>query len=139
MGKERKVTLDTNILISALGWKGNPRKILQRIMDGEIDLFISFEQFEELSRVLDYPKFQFTEEQKARLKSLVSSLAAFVETSNKLDIIKEDSSDNRVLESGLVANVDFIVSGDEHLLALGKLGRIKIVRASDFLKLISSS
>jgi putative PIN family toxin of toxin-antitoxin system len=63
LGK-RKVTLDTNILISALGWKGNPHKILQKVIDGEIELFISYDQFDELSRVLDYPKFDFTDEQK---------------------------------------------------------------------------
>jgi len=60
----RKVTLDTNILISALGWKGNHHQILQKVIDGEIELFISYDQFDELSRVLDYPKFDFTDEQK---------------------------------------------------------------------------
>jgi hypothetical protein len=64
---KRKVTLDTNILVSALGWKGNPHKIL-KVIDGELDLFISSAQSEEPSRVLDYPKFGFTEEQKGRSK-----------------------------------------------------------------------
>jgi putative PIN family toxin of toxin-antitoxin system len=54
-----KVTLDTNILVSALGWdKGKPREILQKVVDREIELFISHEQFEELSRVLDLSKAQ---------------------------------------------------------------------------------
>jgi uncharacterized protein len=64
---KRKVTLDTNILISALSWKGNPHKILQKVIDGEIELFISYDQFDELSRVLDYPKFDFTDEQRQGL------------------------------------------------------------------------
>ena len=41
MGKERtKVTLDTNILVSALGWKGNPHRLLERVINGELELFI---------------------------------------------------------------------------------------------------
>ena len=66
MGKRTKVTLDTNVLISALGWKGNPHRILQKAIDGEIELFLSNEQFEEFARVLDYPKFDLTDDQKSR-------------------------------------------------------------------------
>ena len=53
--KNTKVTLDTNILVSGLGWKGNPHKILEKVIRGEIQLFTSREIYEELSRVLDYP------------------------------------------------------------------------------------
>ena len=70
MGKT-KVILDTNILISALGWKGNPRKIFNKVIQGEIEFVSSDEQFVELSKTLNYPKFGFTEEQKDRFKSLI--------------------------------------------------------------------
>jgi len=131
---KRKVTLDTNILISALGWKGNPHKILKQIVNGEIDLFISYEQLDELSRVLEYPKFAFTEEQKRRFKALMSEAATLVKSSRKVDIIKDDPSDNRILECALVANVDFIITGDAHLLSLRQFGRTQIIKATDFLK-----
>jgi predicted nucleic acid-binding protein len=49
-------------------------------------------------------------------------------------MVKDDPSDNRILECAQAAEVDFLVSGDEHLLALGRLGRTRIVSASDFLK-----
>lgn len=132
MGK-RKVTLDTNILVSALGWKGNPHKILQKVVDGEFDLFMSYAQYEELAKVLDYPKFGFTEEQKTRFKTLVSRITTSIKTPIELDVVKEDPSDNRILECALAADVDFIVSGDEHLLSLETFGRIRIVSARDFL------
>ena len=45
MGKTAKVVLDTNVLVSALGWQGNPHKVLQRVVDKEAELFISYEQF----------------------------------------------------------------------------------------------
>lgn len=134
MGKRTKATLDTNILISALGWRGNPHRVLQKLVDGEIELFISTEQFEELARVLDYPKFDFTEEQKVRFKALILAIATIVKPKRRLDIVKEDPSDNRILECALVADVDFVISGDEHLLSLGQVERIKIVKANEFLK-----
>jgi putative PIN family toxin of toxin-antitoxin system len=131
-----KVTIDTNILVSGFGWKGNPHRVLDMVVRGEIELFTSREQFEELSRVLDYPKFEFSDKQKVGFKSLLSSVASFVETATELDIIKEDPTDNRILECAMVADVDFIVSGDEHLLSIKKFGRIEILMASEFLKSI---
>jgi uncharacterized protein len=86
-----------------------------------------------LARVLDYPKFDLTEEQKDRFKALISATATFVEP-KKLDIVKEDPSDNKILECAQAADVDFIVSGDDHLLSLRKFGRIEVVEATEFLK-----
>jgi len=135
VGKKRpKVTLDTNVLVSALGWKGNPHRILGKVIEGDLELFISNEQFMELSRVLEYPKFGFTEEQKTRLKAVISAIATFVEPRTELHIIKIDPSDNRILECALVAKLDFIVSGDEHLLSLGRFGRTRITTPNKFLK-----
>jgi putative PIN family toxin of toxin-antitoxin system len=130
-----KVVLDTNILISALGWNGKPHKILAQIISGDVELFISQAQFDELSRVLDYPKFEFEEEQKSRFKALVSAVATFVDAPARLDVVKEDPADSLILESAVAARADFIVSGDEHLLSLGKVNGTRILTANDFLKL----
>ena len=55
MGK--KVVLDTNIFISALGWKGKPRQIFQKCINDELELVTSPQQISELVRVMGYPKF----------------------------------------------------------------------------------
>ena len=78
MGK-KKVVLDTNILISTLGWKGKPREIFNRIIKGEFELMISTEQIEELSEAMNYPKLGFTEEQKLRFLTLVLEIANLIE------------------------------------------------------------
>jgi len=132
MGKT-KTTLDTNILISALGWEGNPKKVFDKVVNGEIELVISDEQFNELTETLDYPKFQFTEEQKDRFKSLVLELATFVKPVEKIAEIKNDPDDNIILEVAIAGNVEHIVSGDPDLLDLKEFRGIKIVTAREFL------
>ena|SRR4030067_1904059 len=132
MGK-KKVTLDTNILISSLGWVGNPRRVLEKVIDTDIELVISEGQFRELSRVLEYPKFGFTKEQKDRLKSLVLKISTLVKPEVKIDVIKSDPDDNIILECAIAGNVDYIVTGDPDLLALKEFRGIKIVKAKDFL------
>lgn len=133
MGKT-KATLDTNIFISALGWKGNPNKVFGKIVDGKVELVISNEQFAELSEALDYPKFQFTDEQKDRFKSLILEIATFVKPVEKIDIIKNDPDDNMILEAAIAGNADYIVTGDPDLLELKEFRGIKIVKAKEFLE-----
>jgi len=62
----------------------------------------------------------------------------FVEPKKKLELIKDDPDDNIVLECALEGNVDYIISGDEHLLELKKFENIRIVSANDFLKIIDN-
>jgi len=130
---KKKIVLDTNILISALGWNGNPRDIFRRIIDGEFELIISQKQLEELKDVMNYPKFIFTENQKSRFISVLLASAKLVETSDKLKVIKEDPDDNTILESAVENNGDYIISGDDHLLKLKEYASVKIVTAAEFL------
>ena len=132
MGK--KATLDTNVLISALGWIGNPRKVFDKVVNGEIELLISDEQFDELSEVLEYQKFKFTDEQKTRFKALILELATFVKPVEKIDVIKGDPDDNRILECAVAGDVDYIVTGDPDLLVLKEFRGIKISSPKDFVK-----
>ena len=135
MGK-KKVVIDTNILISALGWKGKPNEIFSRVLDEEFELIISQKQIEELREVMNYPKFSFTEEQKSRFITLLLNVAKVVEISNKLKVIKEDPDDDIILETAVENNVDFIISGDHHLLKLKEYSNVKIVTANEFLSQI---
>jgi uncharacterized protein len=91
---------------------------MEQVVRGDVELFTSHVQFEELSRVLDYPKFGFSEVQKLRFKTLVSAITTFVSAPARLDIIREDPADNTILDCAVVAKADFIVTGDEHLLSL---------------------
>ena len=132
MGKT-KVLLDTNILISALGWSGKPKVIFEKCLHGELVLVTSPNQIEELRRVMDYPKFNFTEEQKARFISIILEIATMVEITGKVKVIVDDPDDNAILETAIVGNANYLISGDPHLLKLKEFARVKIITASEFL------
>jgi uncharacterized protein len=129
-----KVLLDSNIFISALGWKGKPRVIFEKCLYGELELVTSADQLDELMRVMDYPKFKFTEEQKQTMLGIITAIATVVEIPRKLEVIKEDPDDDIILETAVVGNVDYLVSGDPHLLELVKFGQLKIITVNDFLE-----
>ena len=47
-----KLVLDTNIFISAFYWGGNSQKIINRIIEGIDELYISEEIINEISEVM---------------------------------------------------------------------------------------
>jgi predicted nucleic acid-binding protein len=51
LGK-RRVVADTNVIISAMGWEGNEKRILEKALSGEIILIESNSMMEELEDVL---------------------------------------------------------------------------------------
>jgi putative PIN family toxin of toxin-antitoxin system len=135
MGK-KKIVLDTNILISAFGWKGKSQEIFNRVLNGELELFSSQKQMEEIVRVLAYPKFGFQEEQKSRFISILYSIAKIVDIPGKLKVIADDPDDDVILETAVVSNSKFLVTGDEHLLSIKEYKGVMILTASELLDVI---
>ena len=135
MGK-KKIVLDTNVLVSAFGWKGNPRNIFRRAVLGELELFVSYDQLAELKRTIEYPRLRFTNEQKQIFLRLILEVANMVKPTRTLDIIKDDPDDNIILECAVTGKADFIVTGDKHLLNLREFAGIRIVTPREFIELL---
>ena len=135
---KKKVVLDTNVLISSLlKPKSKARDIYRLVLRGEIELYTSVDLINELSRVLEYPKFGFEKLQKeVFLKNITRVATILVNPGLKINVIKEDPPDNKFLECAVEAKVDYLISGDnKHLLPLKNFQGIKIISPSEFLKL----
>ena len=131
-----RVTLDTNLLISALFWRGNPYRILKLCYTGKLDLILSRAIINEFRWVMiREKKFKLSEDDILKHIDIILEFSHIVEPNFSLYIITKDSSDNRILECALVGNSDYIVSGDKHLLELTEYEGTKIVTAAQFLKL----
>jgi putative PIN family toxin of toxin-antitoxin system len=126
------VTADTNIYISALNFGGTPDKVLDLARRGEIRLSISDNIIDEIEQVLR-SKFRWNEDAIKLAKERIGDFTEHVHPLEVVRVIKEDQTDNRILECAQVAKSDFIVSGDRHLLRLVEFAESKIVTAGDFL------
>ncbi len=133
----KKVVFDTNTLISGLLWDGNEARVIEKAENKEIRLFISPEMIEELEKVLKREKFCKKLEGKEytvdKAVSKIALIATLIKPTRKINVIKEDPEDNRVLECAVSAKVDVIVSGDSHLLDLKDYSGIDIITASEFI------
>lgn len=136
--KAPKIVFDTNIFISAIIFGGNPRVCLEMARNGEIELFTSRALLLELARKLA-EKFGWSSEDVREVIVGISKFAQIASTKRKVNLIKKDPKDNRVLEVAAEAKADFIISGDkQHILPIGSFRGIKIVSAADFIKRHSS-
>lgn len=64
--------------------------------------------------------------------------AISVVPSRKIEVIKEDPSDNKFLECAIESHADYIVTGDNDLKRLNEFEGIKKVNARKFLDIMSS-
>jgi len=131
-----RVVLDTNVLISALLFKGELSGIVGLWQKGKIVPVISKETFHELRTVLEYPKFSLS---RAEIKSLIENeILPFFEVVNVSKHVKgvcRDSGDDKFISCAISANADCIVTGDKDLSDLKEYQSIRIIRASDFIKM----
>ena len=127
------VTADTNVYVSAFAFGGKPLQILEIAAQGLIRLSISEAILQETIRVLR-DKFQWEAAALREVDAIVRSIAEVVSPTQTVDVVKNDPSDNRVLECAAEARSDYIVSGDRDLLKLGRFGDTPILRVDGFLK-----
>jgi len=134
-----RILLDTNIFISAIGWRGNPRKILEICIEGVATLVTSLTLYKELSRVLSEPEFEFIPVyEKEELMRVIIEVSDVVEPNFRVRVVRDDDADNRVIECALAGNVDFIVTGDKHLLKIRNIGDVKIVTCYEMLRILKT-
>lgn len=138
MGKIKAV-LDTNILVSMLFRKTLAREFSNLVEERKVELYSSEAILEGLARVITYPKVErIFEDAGISKKSALEALSAMlkiVRPRMKINVIKEDLNDNKILECAIKAKAQYIVSGDKHLLNLGKFKGVKIVTARAFIDL----
>ena len=141
MGKKVKVVFDTNVWLS-LFMKKTLSEEFSRALNREIVVYTTEAILKEISRVLTYPKITHVLgasgiKQKEILRTIVKN-STIITPKLELHIVEDDPEDNKILDCALQAGADFIVSGDKHLLALGKVKKTRILTPREFLDLIAS-
>ena len=130
----QRAVFDTNILVSAIGWSGNPRRCIELARAGVITGLTCREILEECWRVLA-SKLQFTDEEALSAVVDLLTVLQLVSIPHRLQFISADPADDKVLECAVEGRATHIVTGDKkHLLSLGNYQGIPIVSADDFLR-----
>lgn len=134
-----KVVLDTNIFISGIHWSGSSEKILYAWFDNRFEFVCSESIIEEITETLMNFRIPLSMNDLLKWIIIISERAVIVKPSEKLDIVKEDSDDNKFLEAAIAGNAQYIISQDKHLLRIKEFRKVKIITPEKFLKILEST
>lgn len=139
MGKKVKVVFDTNVWVSVF-----MKKLLNdefSRVKHELTVYVSKDIILEVSKVLLYPKIaeilRKTGINEKEILRALEAISTIVKPKVKLRVIEEDVEDNKILECALAAGADIIVSGNRHLLKLGKFRKTRILTPREFFDYIT--
>jgi uncharacterized protein len=138
-----KVIIDTNVLISALIWAGNPRQLFDAGLDAGWRFYTTVALLGEFQRVLNYPKIAKALERKqkshAEMTDLALSILRSVDAPALSAPVCRDPDDDAVLACALAVKADLIISSDNDLLVLGRFEGIPILAVAQALTLLPGS
>lgn len=132
-----RVVVDTNVIISALIGKGNPRKVLDIIFSDKVTFCVSALVLAEYENVLQRPKFSrypnFALYASSTLKSL-HGIAELVEPQTTIRVCS-DPDDDKFLELALDAQAQYLITGNKRHFPNGSYKNIQIVSPKEFVSL----
>ncbi len=127
------LTFDTSVYVGALNSRGFAYRIFMMARTGIARIDISDAILDETIRVLR-DKFGWDGYRLHDARLRLASFTNSVTPKQALDVIKEDPPDNRILECGVEAGSQYIVTWDNDLLRLGEYAGIRFIRPADFLQ-----
>lgn len=127
------IVCDTNVLVSAILFAGPPREIIRLASTGVVINSISPDILREVEEVLGRPKFSLEPDQILCIMALFRDTFELVVPSRRVNVVRADPDDNRILEAARAARAELIVSGDKHLLDLSQWHDISIVSPARFM------
>lgn len=126
-----RIVLDSNIFVSAFVFGGKPAKCIDYVVQKKVTGVVSSAILTEVLEVLA-AKFSFSSARLEEINFLIDNSFEKVFPDTPLNISR-DPDDNRVLEAAEEGECDYIVTGDEDLLALGKYKNIATFTPAEFL------
>lgn len=131
------VVADTNVYVSAFNFGGPPLEIVILAIRQEIALSVSPPILKEVEGIL-LRRFKWSAGQAQEMLSTIRQFARSVTPRERIDVLKEDEPDNRILECAVEANAHVLITGDKHLQALRSFRSIGIMSPREFLDAYSS-
>lgn len=113
---------------------GPPRRVLETIADGAVELVLAEPVRAQLHRILS-AKLALDDASIEAIFGLLDELAPEPPTvPGRVEAVSGDPDDDRILAAAIAAGAKILISGDrKHLLPLGQHRSIRIIRPQEFL------
>ncbi|MEZ4180434.1 MAG: putative toxin-antitoxin system toxin component, PIN family [Candidatus Doudnabacteria bacterium] len=124
-----KIVIDTNVIIDGIKDEYSYEKqILDAVIKGEIEAYANHGTISENKLIIR--KLLNNTEYKQEMNDLFGQIN-MVTNRRQINIVR-DPEDNKILESAVEAQADYLVTRDNDLLSLGSYEQIKIATPAEF-------
>ena len=124
------------MIVLALTYTGKPRSLVSKLLYAHTAI-LSSQILAELADVLSRGKFGVSNTQVERFLSILVNACRIVPDSARFKVVSEDPDDDVVLNVAYSGKADYIVTGDKHLLALGRFKKTRIVTVNEILEALT--
>lgn len=137
-----RVVIDTNVLISGLFFpESHPGRVICGWLSGCFEAVLSAAVVAEYTEVILRPKFRRFGPEPGRFRKLLELLTlkntVMVQESETSVPLVRDPKDTAIVRCAVLGQVDVLVTGDEDLLAVGKLDGVEVLSPREFLERMS--
>ena len=134
------VVIDTNALVSCLLFGGQLEALRTFWQSQRVIPLLSKATFDELKRVLAYPKFKLSlQEIQAVIQLEILPYFEVVETIQSIPATCRDPHDDIFLALAKSGNAAFLITGDNDLLEIRQFHITTIIKPADFLEMSGRS
>lgn len=131
-----RVVVDTNVLISAVLKGQKPKEVIQFISDSaDIQWIVSSDILAEYTEVLNRRKLKLTDEVRQEWLNKINTIPLVIDVALEVDFPK-DLKDAKFLACAIVAEADFLITGDKDFDEVQKIGKATIISVSMFKRLL---
>lgn len=130
---------DTNVLFSAVNWKGRPFQCVELARNRIVEGVTSREIIEELITKLQM-KLGFDPQRALDTAADLLGFLRVVPIPGSLKAVAADPDDDKILETAMISGAMHVVTGDQqHLIPLNNFQGIVIVSPADFLAAVGAN
>ena len=141
MGVAVRAVYDTTILVSGIVALNDPIAFLiNGVVSGQVELIISPYILEELRRTLtgkQYFRDRITAVERESYLSRLEAVATLITPHREISGIVTDPNDDPIIALATSAQVQYLVTGDKSVLAVGEYEGVKILSAREFYGIMS--
>ncbi len=134
-----RVVIDTNVLVSAVLKEGKPRDLVLKLIEKHT-VISSSQMLAELADVLSRGKLSsLSTEETDKFISIMVKKSDIVSIDSCPEVVLADPDDDVVICTAVNGKAEYIVTGDKHLLRLASFGKIKMLRVSQMLEVLTAA
>ncbi|MGD0781920.1 MAG: putative toxin-antitoxin system toxin component, PIN family [Candidatus Aminicenantales bacterium] len=138
-----RAVIDTNVIVASLIHPaGTTGAILSRLRDGAFTIVLSPALLDEIAAVMSYPKIRDKYGIRTSDMEVIAGLLALrgqMAMPTEAIHVCRDPDDDILLEAAVAGEAEYIVSGDEDLLAIRKFRMVRIVKPAVFLAILDKA